>query len=273
MTLPSKVLFSLLFITTLSFSQAIPYGNNPAAGSYHSINGIQLYSEAYGQGKPFVILHGNGGSIHSHWREIEYYSKYFRVIAVDSRGHGKSVDTSQTLHYEQMALDIKVLLDTLKIDSAYIYGQSDGGILGLIIACRYPSKVSKLATFGANIFPGPTAVYKELDDMVLETLKTTTDRRTKRLYELLAYEPNITLEDLQKISCPVLLMCGDRDVIRPEHTQLIFQNIKNANQATLPGCTHFGAREKPELFNSMLLPFLQGPFNKKSSVELFTGKH
>src|ERR1700749_5317233 len=73
----------------------IPYGNNPEAGHYKEINGFKMYYEVYGSGEPLVLLHGNGGSIKGHTRRIEYFKQKFQVIAIDSRGHGKSVDDSK----------------------------------------------------------------------------------------------------------------------------------------------------------------------------------
>jgi pimeloyl-ACP methyl ester carboxylesterase len=178
-------------------TEPINYGDNKEAGNSKHINGINMYYEIYGSGKPLVLLHGNGGSIRGQRGRIEYFKKYYQVIAIDSRAHGKSTDdTTKPLTYLQMASDVNTLLDSLKIDSAYVWGQSDGGILGLLLAIKYPNKISKLATFGANIFPGKKAVFNEIDQMVLDTLKTTKDPKTKRLYSLLAHQPNISEKDL-----------------------------------------------------------------------------
>jgi len=278
-TINKNLLAFLIFTSTINILHgqtqfSINYGDNKEAGNYKKINGINLYYEIYGTGKPLIFLHGNGGSIRSSRAKIEYFKKYFKVIAIDSRGHGKSIDsTSKQLTYVQMANDIKVLLDSLKIDSAFISGQSDGGILGLLLAINFPSKISKLATFGANMFPGKKAVFDEIDNLVLDTLKATKNFNTKRLYSLLAYQPDITEKDLQKIKCPVLIMSGDRDVIRLEHSIKIFNNIANSNFFVMPGATHFGSYEKPELFDLVLLDFLNRPFSKVSTVDLFTGKH
>ena len=278
-TINKNLLAFLIFTSTINILHgqtqfSINYGDNKEAGNFKKINGINLYYEIYGTGKPLIFLHGNGGSIRSSRAKIEYFKKYFKVIAIDSRGHGKSIDsTSKQLTYVQMANDIKVLLDSLKIDSAFISGQSDGGILGLLLAINFPSKISKLATFGANMFPGKKAVFDEIDNLVLDTLKATKNFNTKRLYSLLAYQPDITEKDLQKIKCPVLIMSGDRDVIRLEHSIKIFNNIANSNFFVMPGATHFGSYEKPELFDLVLLDFLNRPFSKVSTVDLFTGKH
>lgn len=253
---------------------AIRYGDNKEAGNFKRINGINLYYEIYGTGKPLIFLHGNGGSIRNQGIKIEYFKKYFQVIAIDSRGHGKSIDTtSKQLTYEQMANDIKVLLDSLNIDSAFVSGQSDGGILGLLIAINFPAKISRLATFGANMFPGKKAIFDELDNLLRDTLKVTKDFNKRRLYSLMAYQPNISAKDLQKIKCPVLLMSGDRDVIRLEHSIKMFSNIENSNLFIMPGATHFGSVEKPELFNLVLMDFFNKPFSKVSTLDLLMRKH
>jgi len=242
----------LTIISTFTYLQAqtqpsIKYGDNKEAGNFKKINGINLYYEIYGTGKPLIFLHGSGGSIRGARAKIEYFKQYFKVIAIDSRAHGKSIDTTtENLTYVQMANDIGVLLDSLQIDSAYISGQSDGGILGLLLAINFPHKVSKLATFGANLFPGKKAVFDEIDNLILDSLKTTKNNHLKKLYSLLAYQPSITEKDLQKIKCPVLIISGDRDVIRLEHSIQIFYNIENANFFVMPGATHYGSVEKPE---------------------------
>ena len=275
----NRKILGLIFplFTLYSFGQdqtAIKYGSNNAAGNYKRINGINMYYETYGSGKPLIFLHGNGGSIYSSRAKIDYFKQFFKVIAIDSRGHGKSVDTTtKMLTYTQMANDIKVLLDSLGIDSANISGQSDGGILGLLIAINYPSKISKLAAFCANLFPGKKAIVDEIENIVRDTLRVTKDFNRRRLYSLLEYQPNITEKELKTIKCPVLIMSGDRDVIRLEHSIKIFYNIENSNFFVMPGATHFGSYEKPELFNLVLLDFFNKPFSKISTVELFTGKH
>lgn len=278
-TINKTLLAFLIFTSAINLSNgqtqsSINYGNNKEAGNFKKINGINLYYEIYGTGKPLIFLHGNGGSIRTSGPRIEYFKKYFKVIAIDSRGHGKSIDTTtKLLTYIQMANDIKVLLDSLNIDSAFVSGQSDGGILGLLLAINSPGKIAKLATFGANMFPGKKAIFDEINNLILDTLKTTRNFNEKRLYSLMAYQPNITEKDLKKIKCPVLIMSGDRDAIRLEHSIKIFYSITNSNFFVMPGATHYGRSEKPELFDFVLLDFLNKPFSKVSTVDLLTRKH
>ena len=164
------------------------------------------------------------------------------------------------------------LLDSLHLDSVYVSGQSDGGILGLLLAINHPKKVSKVVTFGANMFPGKKAIYDGIDKLVTDTLRLTRNFQTRRLFELMAEQPNITEKDLQKISCPFLLISGDRDVIRLEHSITMFNNIRKSNLFIMPGATHFGSYEKPELFNAVVMDFFNKPFAMPSTVEMFTGK-
>jgi pimeloyl-ACP methyl ester carboxylesterase len=268
------VFISLALCTNAQQQTTINYGDNKEAGGYKEVNGIRMYYEIYGSGKPLVLLHGSGGSIRNARPKIDYFKQYFKVIAIDSRAHGKSVDsTTKDLTYVQMAYDIDVLLDSLNIDSAYVFGQSDGGILGLLLAINYPKKISKLVTYGANIFPGNKAIFDEIVNLIADTLKVTKNFNTRRLYSLLAYQPDITDKDLKKIQCPILIITGDRDAIRLEHSIEIFNNIANANLFVMPGATHYGSIEKPELFNLVLMDFFNRPFSKVSTVDLFTRRH
>lgn len=148
-------------------------------------------------------------------------------------------------------------------------GQSDGGILGLILAMNYPDKVKKLAVFGANIKPDTTAVFGSIANWVEETLVKTKDDHEKRLYQLMKNHPNIEYSELSKIKAPVLIMSGDRDAIKLEHSVAIFKHIENSNLFIMPGATHFGAYEKPDLFYLVVDDFFSKPFSKKATVDIF----
>src|SRR4051812_37069573 len=164
-----KIICCLLFcwISGTAYNQtSIDYGNDASAGKYYNIRGIKMYCEIYGEGKPLLMIHGNGGSLSSFKNNIPYFSQKYKVIAVDSRSQGKSVDINDSLSFEMMADDFAVLLDTLHIDSAYVLGWSDGGINALLLAMRHSGKVIKLAATGANLWPDSTAlipsVWKEM---------------------------------------------------------------------------------------------------------------
>lgn len=224
----------------------ILYGKNKLAGKYYDIRGFKMYCEVYGKGQPLLIIHGNGGSINNFIYQIPYFSKKYKVIIADSRAQGKSTDKGDSLTYEMMADDYAALLDVMKIDSAYVIGWSDGGINGLLLSIRHPEKVKKLAVTGANLVPDTTAVPQEIWDMVTPVLtelknkpaKTDPEKNSLKLYRLLAEQPHIPLSDLQKITCPALVIGGDHDVIKEEHTMLIYKNIPKSYLWILPGSGH-----------------------------------
>ncbi|MBV8390418.1 MAG: alpha/beta hydrolase, partial [Mucilaginibacter sp.] len=152
----NKVLLCLILVLVtgqVACSQQVHYGDNPAAGKYYDVRGITMYTETYGEGKPLLLIHGNGDSMKAFSENIPYFSKKYKVIAVDSRAHGKSVDKKDSLSFEMMADDFAALLDKMHIDSAYVIGWSDGGINAILLAMRHPDKVIKFAATGANLTP------------------------------------------------------------------------------------------------------------------------
>lgn len=246
----------------------VPYGNNPAAGKYYNIRGFKMYCEVYGQGKPLLIIHGNGGSINNFVYQIPYFAKNYKVIIADSRAQGKSADTGDSLTYEMMADDYAALLDEMKVDSADVIGWSDGGINALLLAIRHPEKVGKLAVTGANLRPDTTAVYKEVWDLVLpeytalkqKTTLTDKEKATYKLLRLLAEQPHIPLTDLNKISVPALVIGGDHDVITVQHTMEIFYNIPQAYLWILPASGHSTPVVYADEFNKKVNDFFTSKY-------------
>ncbi|WP_160139669.1 alpha/beta fold hydrolase [Chryseobacterium sp. c4a] len=226
------------------------YGNNPKAGKYYDVNGIKMYCETYGEGQPLLLIHGNGGSIVDFSKQIPFFSKHYKVIVADSRAQGKSIDKGSTLTYEMMADDYAELLQKMKIDSAFVMGWSDGGINGLLLSMRHPEKVKKLIVTGANLRPDSTAVQADIFNRVSNNYtkfkeifaakkdKTDLDYTVLKLKRLLSEQPNIDPKALHTIKVPVLVIGGDYDVIKPEHTLEIFRNIPKANLWILPDSGH-----------------------------------
>jgi len=266
-----KIIYCLLIclIASSVYSQpAINYGNNAAAGKYYNIRGINMYCEIYGSGKPLLMIHGNGGSIGSFADNIPYFAKKYKVIAVDSRSQGKSIDTKDSLSFEMMADDFAVLLDTLHIKSAYVLGWSGGGINALLLAMRHPEKVIKLASTGANLWPDSTAllpsVWKEektyYDSRHTKPFTTAKEKNDWKIFMLDWLQPNIPLNALQTIHCPALIISGDRDVINLEHTVKIYQNIPKAYLWVLPNSGHATLIEHKDEFDKKVGRFFEQPF-------------
>jgi pimeloyl-ACP methyl ester carboxylesterase len=237
------------------------YGTNDTAGHFITSNGIRLYYETYGSGQPLLLLHGNSSSIVSFEHQIPDLAKHYRVIAVDTRGQGRSGEDGKTYTYDLFAEDMNALLDTLGLDSVNILGWSDGGNTGLIMAMKYPRKVRRLAVMGANIFIDKTVVYpwvyrylaKDREELVGDT--TAWARNRGRLLTMLYTEPRHRFEDLQSISCPVLVMAGEKDVIRDQHTRQIAAHIPNSRLTIFPGGTHTEPSDHPAVFNKTVEDF------------------
>lgn len=245
------------------FKKANSFGNNDSTGKYAIANGIKIYYEEYGQGQPLLLLHGNSESIQSFSLQIPEFSKHYRVITVDTRGQGKSSEDGKTYSYDLFADDMNALLDVLNIDSANILGWSDGGNTGLIMAMKYPKKVKRLVTMGANVFIDNSVVdkwvFKELHKQLKEMKYDTSysDRNRVRLINLLLTEPKHNFEELKIISSPVLVLAGQKDVIKENHTRNIAKNIKNSKLIIAPKETHYYPTENSKAFNETVIEFLK----------------
>ena len=268
-----KKILLLLFGLTCSyfaFGQQVKYGDNPAAGKYYDVRGIKMYVEVYGEGKPLLLLHGNGGSMGSFSQTIPYFAKKYKVIAVDSRAQGKTIDTKDSLSFEMMADDFSALLDKMKIDSAYVIGWSDGGIDALLLAMRHPDKVIKLASTGANLTPDSTALTPDAwKDMVNQynsdknkPRTTAKEKNNWKIFMLDYVQPNIPFSALKAIKCPSLIICGDHDLIPIEHTTKIYQAIDRAYLWVVPNSGHPTLIQHRDDFNKLVDEFFEKPYHK-----------
>ena len=249
----------------------VPYGNNKEVGKYIPVNGVKIYYEIYGKGAPLVLLHGNGGNIAYMKPQIEYFAKKYKVIIMDCRGRGKSELGKDSLTYMQMTKDIVAILNYLHLDSTYVVGRSDGGIIALLMAIYYPDKVKKVVAFAANLTPDTLALYpffynevkadrKEADEMIAKKDTTQNWKVLQQRNRLMEFQPHISANDLHKIKSPVLVFSTDRDIIREEHTLFIYRNISKANLCILTGESHYVTKNNPDLFNSTVSKFFNEPF-------------
>jgi|GEM_PF-169815 len=233
----------------------LAYGNNRPAGHYQVANGVKLYYETYGQGAPLLLLHGNGESINSFRYQIAELARYYQVIAVDTRDHGHSAATRGVLTYDLFADDVLALLDALHLPAAHIVGWSDGGNTGLSLALRHPARVKSLVTMGANL----TADSSAIDGRLLRYVQQASHhgpQRARRLNALMATYPQMPAAALAALRVPVLVLAGEKDVIKEAHTRLIAASIPGAQVRILPGLTHYAPQENPALFNQVVLDFV-----------------
>jgi pimeloyl-ACP methyl ester carboxylesterase len=255
-----------------------PYGSDASVGRFVQLNSIKLYFESHGTGPPMLQLHGNSQDISAMADQIKFFSARYRVIALDSRGHGKSEIGPGRLTYEQMAEDVNALLEELGLKQIYVLGWSDGGIIGLLLAINHPDKVGKLAIMGANLDPEGACDWARA--WVLQQEKETDARLAKgdvsqpwsiykQLLDLLGKQPKIPVEKLKSISAPTLVMAGDKDVIRDEHTLQIFHALPKAHLCIFPGATHMIPQEDPDLFNQTVEKFFSKPFARPDTKSMF----
>jgi len=275
---------ALLIVLLIGFSlagcQHIPYGNNPKAGKYYNIRGFKMYVETYGSGKPLLMIHGNNGDMSSFGGTIPYFAKNYQVIVADSRGQSKSRDDRDSISFEMMTDDFAALLDSMHVGPAYIIGWSDGGINAIDLAMRHPDKVIKIAATGANLWPGPTAITaQEWEETRKDSAKymklipkTYAELRDKKMFMLDWAQPNIKLADLKKVQCPALIMCGDHDMIRTDHTELIYKNIPKANLWIVKNSGHGTLFEHKRWFNHNVETFFNEPYSATNTFGSFWSK-
>lgn len=246
-----------------SQSETLTLGSNSVTGKYATINGIKLYYEIYGRGEPLLLLHGNNESMNSFQHQVDEFAKKYKVIALDSRGQGNSTADSIKLTYELFADDVNKLLEYLNLQNVNIIGWSDGGNTGLILAMKRPDKVKKLAVVGAVLYNNSTSIdgstNAEIQKQVKQMEKANTSKNDMdyRLKVLLLTEPNINPDSLKTIKVPVLVMAGEKDVVKEQHTKLIAERLPNSQLVIFKNAGHYAPKEIPEVFNKTVLEFFE----------------
>lgn len=222
---------------------------------------IKLHYTESGQGYPLILLHGNSESGKVFEHQMDYFANHYRVIAIDTRGHGQSPRGTTPFTIRQFADDLNDFMDEMKIEKAHILGFSDGGNIALIFAMKYPEKLSKLIVTGANLDPsGIKGSYQGFIDLSYKLVswrakRNEKARKTLEMLGLMVNDPNIKAEDLNTISATTLVMAGTKDMVKEEHTTLIAKSIPNAKIAIIPG-THFIAVKQHANFNQVVDEFL-----------------
>jgi pimeloyl-ACP methyl ester carboxylesterase len=234
------------------------------------VNGIKLWYAEFGQGAPVILLHG-GLANSDYWGLlVRALAPHYRVIVVDSRGHGRSSRDARPYGYDLMADDVVGLMDYLKIDKAALVGWSDGAIIGLDIALRHPQRLSKLFAFAAN--SDPSAVKDVEHDPVFsafiararreyETLSPTPkeyDAFLKQIEKMWEGEPHWTADRLHGIELPTWIVDADHDeAIKRDNTLFMADNIPGSGLLIQPQVSHFSFLQDPAQFNGDVLHFLQ----------------
>jgi pimeloyl-ACP methyl ester carboxylesterase len=267
----------LILHSQVAQTQPVTYGSNSLAGHYAPVKGATLYYEIYGQGSPVLFIHGGYRSMIDFEKNIPVIAKHFMVIAVDSRGFGRSTNLMDSMSYELLTDDMNQLLTYLKLDSVAVCGFSDGGIVALYLAARYPLRITKVFASGANYLANgglPVSAITPLDAQKINAspfwssirdhyvkLNPNPEKFYKHVQlirKMWAHNPCIPKNNFIRIKAPVLLLYGDRDLIPLEHGLEMFRLLprRTSQLCILPNTTHFTFSENAKLVNELLISFL-----------------
>lgn len=249
----------------------VQYGSNH--GKYVTLHGTRIYYEEYGQGVPLLLLHPGLGSIENLSPVIPELAKHFRVIAPDAPGHGRSWH-ADSLSGDVLADYCSALIDQLHLDSAYVAGWSMGGNTALLLAAKRPDKIKKVVSGASNATASGLSEEGRalLREYTVEAVREDGDwlahyqrmnpepgkwvsfwQANQRMWQR---EIKISDEKLRSINVPVLLIRGDRDMIRLEHTLSIFGKLRKGQLCIYPHTGHEMLDEQSDAFCRIVIQFL-----------------
>ena len=240
------------------------------------IRNSRIYYETSGAGDPLLLLHGGFGTVEDFASQTPELAEHFRVFAFERPGHGHTADTAEPFSFDTMSEVTIHFIESLKLGATNLVGWSDGAIIALLVAISRPDLVKRLVSvsglFDTNAQSPedlnwirsltPESFRKSASPLVRRYDETSPDgpahfpvvvEKTKKLW---LNEPNITREELAKISAPTMVIAGDTEAIPMEHTLELFRSIKGAQLCIIPGTTHFLMSQKPDMVNSAILKFL-----------------
>lgn len=222
---------------------------------------IKLFYTEKGTGFPLILLHGNGEEHGYFEHQIEFFSKFYRVIAVDTRGHGKSPRGEKPFTISQFADDLYEFMLEHSINKAHILGFSDGGNIALKFVLKYPEFVEKLILNGANLDPSGVKKSAQIPIEIGYRIASFFAKKSEKAHlnaemlGLMVNDPFIASEDLKQIKSETLVIAGSNDLILEEHSRLIADKIHNSKLVILKG-DHFIASKNHLAFNKEIKEFL-----------------
>jgi len=237
---------------------------------YVQIGEVNTWYDEVGAGEPVVVLHPGGADARAMDVNVDALAPRYRVLTPERRGHGRTPDVDGPISYELMARDTIAFIETVVGEPVHLLGCSDGSTVALLVAHMRPDLVRR-AVLACGVFHHdgwlPGAIY--LDDETASWLadsygEISPDGRDHyyavmdKLEPMHEHEPRLTADDLAKVTSPLLVMSGDDDEVRLEHSIAMFRGLANSQLAIVPGTSHGLLVEKPELCNAMIAAFLAG---------------
>ena len=244
--------------------------------SYASVNGLQMYFESHGRGRPLVLLHGGLNTIETSFGGVlPYFAATRHVVAMEQQAHGRTADIDRPLSFEQMADDTASLLEQLGLESVDVLGYSAGGTVALQIAIRHPKLVRKLvlasAIYALDGYERVVAeglkhataesMPAEMRDAYAKVAPRPEDwpRLVAKMARLAGDFHGYAPTDIRSVNAPTLVIAGDADIVRVEHTLELFRMLRRSQLAVLPGASHFSyLMERPDWLLEMIRAFLDG---------------
>jgi pimeloyl-ACP methyl ester carboxylesterase len=238
---------------------------------YVDLLGHPTYHEIHGDGEPLLLLHGGYCSIENLRGLGDGLAASYQVHAPERVGHGRTADRDGPFSYAGGVDETIAYLDAVGLDSVHVVGFSDGAILGLLMALDHPSRVRSVVSISANLDPDGFVADELFARAMSEEDSAQIERDYKelspdgpehadvvvaKLTEMWKTEPHIAPETLATVRAPTLVVAGDHDVIRPDHTLLISESIPGAQLAIVPGAGHLVAQDRPALLEMMVRAFL-----------------
>jgi pimeloyl-ACP methyl ester carboxylesterase len=242
----------------------------PESSGQAPVDGVMIWYAVFGRGEPVILLHGGLANSNYWGNQVPALAKRYRVIVMDSRGHGRSTRNDQAYSYDLMADDVLGLMDFLKIPKAAIVGWSDGAILGLDIALRHPERLTGVFAFAANSDPGGIQDIRrnpvfnayiaraEKEYAALSPTPTEFKAFFKQIETMWLTQPRWTAKQLQRITVPVWIVDADHDeAIKRDNTEFMAESILGAGLLIQPEVSHFSFLQDPKQFTSDVLHFLE----------------
>ncbi len=230
-------------------------------GFVHSNNANIFYS-CYGSGIPLILLHGNMQDASYFKKQIDYFSQFYRVVAVDSRGHGKSEFGQVRLTLDMLSKDIENLMASLEIESAIILGFSDGGNIAIKLAFDNPKKIMAVIAISPNLTPEGLKKWVKIPVELLYQLCRLLDSlqwfdKKAQVLSLMLHEPNMSSIELNQIKIPLLILAGQNDFIHKNHIQMIASELPNAKLTVIENSGHDLLITHADSANTHILSFLK----------------
>jgi len=210
-----------------------------------------------------ILLHGNGEDLHIFDQQISYFSQYYRTIAIDTRGHGKSTRGTKPLNFHTFAADLVAVLDALQIEKVNIVGFSDGAITALHTALLAPERVSAMVLLGVNYNTKGLRLIPRLLVLCMyaflsaASLFSAKKRKQKEIWGLMVYLPKLTIEEISQIKIPTLVITGEKDMVCQRHNNKLSNAIAGSQRLIIQGGDHFWMFKHPDVLNESVMKFFE----------------